>query len=51
MKRRTVKWWQIEDTDFCYFEIYEGRKVVWSGITGLKCVDKLIAKENERWEK
>ena len=44
--KRTVKWWQIEDTDFCFFEIREGRKVVWSGITGIRCVDKLIAKES-----
>ena len=45
--KRTVEWWQIEDTDFCYFEVSENGEVVWTGITALRCIGELLNEEKE----
>ena len=43
---KTVKYWQIEDTDFCFFEVYEGRKKTFWGLGAIKNLEKFLEENN-----
>ena len=45
---KTVKWWQIEDTDFCFFEVYEGRKKTFWGLGAIKNLEKFLEDNSEK---
>ena len=42
---RYIKYWEIEDSNFCMFELYENDECVWWGLTGKNCLEKLLEKK------
>ena len=41
---RYIKYWEIEDSIFCMFELYENNKCIWWGLTGTKNLKDLLEK-------
>jgi hypothetical protein len=39
---RHIKYWEIEDSIFSFFELYENNKCIWWGMTGTKCLKDLL---------
>lgn len=44
---KTIKYWQIEDTDFCFFELYVGRKKTFWGLGGMRNLEKFLEDNRE----